>query len=354
MPDWSQSMEQTFEYYTVDPNTWGDVEKLDTITSASISYDSSSDTLGSASFEATDVYGESYIRTYLVTVQNGVRERFCLGTHLIQTPSSSSNGMYTSAKIDAYTPLIELTENSPDLGYYIPEGEAIMNLVCTLTRQHLRAPVVDATDNIRMYKNYVANTDDTWLSFLSSAMANANFTYELDEYGRILFEPQQDARSMQPVYTFTDDNSSILYSDVDIEHDMYGMPNVVEVVYSDNNKYFTARVVNDDPNSPVSTVNRGRNLVAKVSNPDIMGAIPTQKLIDEYAEEYLRSASTLTYTIEYAHGYVPQVRVGRCVMLNFTRLNLTNIKAVVKSQSIDCTPSTKVDETASFEMKLWG
>ena len=89
MPDWTKSMQQTYEYYTVDPGTWEDKNKISTVKSCSISYDDNSDTLGSASFEITGDIGEQYIRPYLVTNQNGIIERFPLGTFLAQTPSTS-------------------------------------------------------------------------------------------------------------------------------------------------------------------------------------------------------------------------------------------------------------------------
>ena len=36
MVDWTKSMNQTFEYYIVDPNTWADVKKLDNVKACSI------------------------------------------------------------------------------------------------------------------------------------------------------------------------------------------------------------------------------------------------------------------------------------------------------------------------------
>ena len=35
-PDWSSSMQQTYEYYIVDPATWSDLEKLDNVESCTI------------------------------------------------------------------------------------------------------------------------------------------------------------------------------------------------------------------------------------------------------------------------------------------------------------------------------
>lgn len=351
MPDWTQSMEQTFEYYTVDPGTWKEVKLLDNVVTCSITRDYNADTLGSASLDVTEMFGESYVRVYLVTVQNGVKERFPLGTFLVQTPSSSYNGKYTSVTLDAYTPLIELKEKQPPLGYYVPKDENIMDMAYRLTAENLRAPVVKATSDVTVYKDFVSNTDDTWLTFLSDLISNAKFYYDLDELGRIIFSPKQDTAALQPVWTYTDDNSSILYSDIDIDHDLYGIPNVVEVVYSDSHNIFMARVENDDPNSPISTVNRGREIQVRVNNPDMSG-IPNQAIIDEYAEQYLRDASTLEYTIRYTHGYCP-VRVGDCVRMNYTRAGINGVKARVVSQNISCESGASVEEEAVFQMKLW-
>ena len=89
MPDWSASMQQSFEYYIVDPGTWKESKRLDNVVSCSITRDLSVETLGSATIDVTNSVGECYIRAYLVTIQNGLRERHPLGTFLVQTPSSS-------------------------------------------------------------------------------------------------------------------------------------------------------------------------------------------------------------------------------------------------------------------------
>ena len=114
MPDWTKSMEQTFEYYTVDPGTWKDDKRLMNVISSSITRDSSADTLESASIEITDSVGECYIRIYLVTIQDGIKEKFPLGTYLVQTPSSTFDGKIRNVKMDAYSPLLELKENPPE------------------------------------------------------------------------------------------------------------------------------------------------------------------------------------------------------------------------------------------------
>ena len=350
--DWLSSMQQTFEYYIVDPGTWKDVRLLDNVKTCTISRDASAETLGSATIDVTESLGECYIRVYLVTIQNGLKERHPLGTFLVQTPSSSFNGKIRDVSMDAYTPLLELKESPPPLGYSILEGGNIMDMAYQICQEHTRAPVIRTSCNTNLYYDFVANTDDTWLTFVTDLIGNAKYTLALDEIGRVLFSPKQDTASLQPVWTYTDDNSSILYPEITMDHDLFGIPNVIEVVYSNGSDYYHHRVVNDDVNSPISTVNRGREIKKIITDPEIVGD-PTEHQIKEYAEQLLREASTMEYTISYSHGYCP-VRLGDCVRINYARAGLTDIKAKVISQTIKCEPGCPVQEKAVFTTKLWG
>ena len=481
MPDWSASMQQTFEFYVIDPNTWMDQKQLTTVKSCSITRDIEADTLGSATFDVVDSVGECYIRVYLKTIQNGVTERHPLGTFLVQSPSSSFDGKMRTVSMDAYTPLLELKEKQPPLGYFVSEsksstdaayykieerfkyvetgdeftlrddaGETVlmsevkthlnerdvykytpseseevfyycivmgtkyavkkegpiyirtsetlnidndthnnkevtqyiakyitatgddiykngdtlycrvnnfMDMAYRLTRENVRAPVVktDLTeeDNVgKLNCDFVADPEDTWFTFLRDLIANGNFEFALDELGRVMFSPKQDTISLQPVWTYDDSNSSILLPEIDMDHDLYGVPNVVEVVYNDGKNHYYAKVTNTDENSPTSIPNRGREITYRVTDPDFLG-VPTQKQIDEYAKQLLREASTVEYTVTYTHGYCP-VRVNDCVRLNYERAGLKNIKARVVSQKIKCEPGCPVTEKAIFTNKLWG
>lgn len=352
MPDWSKSMQQTFEYYTVDPGTWKDVKKLDTVKSCTINWDADADTLGSATIDVTELIGECYIRVYLVTIQNEVRERHPLGTFLVQSPSSSFDGKVRTVSLDAYTPLIELKEKQPTIGYSILKNGNIMEMAYRLTAENVRAPVVQTVSDDTLYSDFVAETDDTWVTFISDLIANADYTFSLDELGRILFAPNQDTNALQPVATFDDSNSSILYPSITMDHDLYELPNVVEVIYSDGAGSYSAKVINDDVNSPLSTVNRGREIMYRITDPSFAGE-PTKKQVDDYAERLLTALSSVEYTVSYTHGYCG-VRLGDCVRLNYKRAGITDIKARIISQSIKCEPGCPVTEKAVFTTKLWG
>lgn len=351
MIDWTKSMTQTFEFYIVDPTTWKDTTLLTQIKSCSINRDEDSQTLGSATIDSTEILDECYIRVYLVASQNGYTEKIALGTYLVQTPSISFDGKSDSSSMDAYTPLIELKEGLPPLGYSILKDTNIMDTAYDICREHMRAPVVKANSTKKLYSDFVANTNDTWTTFVADLVSNANYKLALDEVGRVLFAPVQDTASLQHRWIYTDDNSSILYPSVTNERDLYGIPNVVEVVYSGDSGYVFSRIVNDDENSPISTINRGREIVYRDTNPSLSGE-PTQEMLDAYATQLLRNLSCLEHKITYSHGYCP-VRVGDCVLLDYKKAGLNNVRAKVISQNIKCTTGCPVQETAVYTTKLW-
>lgn len=356
MADWTKSMEQTFEYYIVDPGTWKDVRKLTQVKNSSIIRELSSDTLGSASFTVTELLGECYIRTYLVIKQNGITEKFPLGTHLVQTPSSSFNGRVHSFDLDAYTSLLELKEKQPDIGYSIRYqlvgvDKNILKNAYLLTRENVRAPVVETEDSKELENDFVSDPNESWLSFISDLIANAKYQFDVDELGKIGFMKIVDIDQMIPRWTFNDDNSSILLPEITMNNDIYGIPNVVEVIYTNGRVHYEEVIENNDPNSPVSIQNRGRRITYREVDPNLTG-IPTPIQIRDYAENLLKQLSSVEYTISYKHGYCP-VRVGDCVRLNYSRAGISDIKAKVISQNIECKSGCTVTEKAVFTSKLW-
>ena len=351
MPDWTKTMQQTFEYYVVDPGIWKEIKKIDCVLNSSISRDSTLETLGSASITVSESIGECYIRIYLVTIQNGIREKHSLGTFLVQSPSYSFDGKIKNITLDAYTPLLELKENPTPLGYSILKDENVIDTAYQIVREQVRAPVVKTQNDETLNSNFVANLNDTWITFVRDLIANANYSLALDDVGRILFMPNQDTMSLQPIWTYDDSNSSILYPELTVDRDLYGIPNVVEVIYSNGTEYYYGRAVNEDPSSPISTINRGREITHRESNPSLLGN-PNQKRIQEYAENLLKELSSLEYTITYTHGYCP-VRIGDCVRLNYKRAGINGVKAKVISQNIKCEPGCPVTEKAVFTTELW-
>ena len=261
MAEWTSTMQQTFKYYIVEPGTWKDSKKINTIIESKISRDLEAETLGSASITITESIGECYIRIYLITIQNRKREKHPLGTFLVQTPSYSFDGKVKSITMDAYTPLIELKEKNPPIGYSIYKNENILERACDILKKQMRAPVVSSGKDTTLTDNFVANLDDTWITFVNDLLENVDMRLELDELGKVLFSPKQELSSLQP-YGFDKGIAQYLYPNFDIDHDLYGIPTWLKCLFN-GSKTICINAVNDD-NSPVSTISRGRKLYVEL------------------------------------------------------------------------------------------
>lgn len=352
MIDWTKSMIQTYEVWKVDPYTWGDVERISNVTSCSITRDSESDLLQNASLTVEGIYDEIYIRIYIICIQDSETYKESLGTFLVQTPSESYDGKAVLSTLDAYSPLIELQDKYPSFGYCIRKNTNILDISGRLVAEQCRAPVIFATSDKELNYDFAAESDEDWLSFLKAYISNADHSLGLDELSRIIFVPYQPLSAMRPRFIFTDDNSSIVQPSITVSRDLYGTPNVVEVLYSKSTGMLYSRAVNDNENSVISTVRRGREVVKRITNPDLPG-VPSQAMIDEYTQKALQELSIIEYEVKYTHGYCP-VRVGDCVRLNHPRLNPAGVNAKITSQTITLGTGVMVEETSRYTSDLLG
>lgn len=354
MVDWTKSMQQTFEYYIVDPYTWSDVRRVDKVKSCSITRDLGVQTLGSASLDCDEDLNDKYVRVYLIARQGDEIEKVPLGTHLYQSPSTSFDGKRQSINHDGYTPLIEMTEKQMPVGFTGREEQNVLDLAYQiLTDGSLRAPVIRGSDSTTLTGDFLADISESRLSFVSDLLILAKYSLGLDELGKIIFSPDRKLDSMQPVWSFTDDNSSILYPDLTMTRDIFGIPNRIEVIYSPNEGGpMTSVLENTDDASIVSRQARGRWITYRETDPNIASGI-SQDQLDAYTRKRLEDLSTVDFEVSYRHAYCP-VRLGDCVRLNYVKAGLISTRAKVIKQDIECVPGCPVRETAVFTKKLWG
>ena len=371
--DWTKSMKQDFEFYTVDPATWFDDKRLTNIISCNMTHDVSTDKRGNASITLTEEIPECYIRTYLVVTQNNILYKFCLGTFLYMTSSDSFDGMKHNITMTGYTPLVELEEQYPKLGYHVvgytnrkygSEAPMVTDEIRDIILENTRCEVESKVlINKPLLNDFIAGTNDNWLTVVNNildASSLQSYILTVDEWGTIIIADAPTIDDVATTFTYNDDNSSILLPTLDTFDDIYGIPNVMEVLYVGDKNMPAIRVVvkNEDENSVVSTVARGREIVRRYTINNIAAPLNTQSYDAVYAQveaqayKLLEASSTIQKTISYSHGYC-NVKVGDMVMLNYTRAGMNNVRAKVTSQRISCKPGCQVDETAVYTKKLW-
>ena len=351
MIDWTRGMAQTFEFREVDPATWQDARPLACITSAEMEFDSESDTGGRATFESSEDLGERYVRAYLVAQQDGsAPERVPLGTFLTQTSSKDADGAFSRYRLEAYTPLLELSDDMPPLGFSVPAGSDSVTAAADLAALHCRAPVAASPVSQALSEPFSAEPDETWLQFLSALLAKAGLSLAPDAMGRICMVPRRDPGSIAPVRGFRDDESSVMCADVSETRDLYGVPNTVEVVLPGEASGTSARAVCGDAGNPASTVARGRTVLARDTSPDApdgLGGAAAEAWLAEEARRQLAEKCSASREAVYTRGFDPAVRVGDCVALDIAAAGV-RVRAVVTRQRVVLGEGCLVEETARW------
>lgn len=351
MIDWTKPMKQYYRFFQVDPYTLSEVRELTTITTSKVTHDISTQTIFTANLTSTEDLKEIYVRIYLVAEQKNYKERFALATVLLQPSESKYNGKNHEYSFNANSPIQELVDAKTPIGYTIRKSLKL-NLFETLyelTMENVRSRVIKPEGTKLIEENIVAS-GQPWIETLTKLSGYANRFVDCDSYGNIMFSDIKLNRNLKPVWTFDDGNSSILYPEVTDKMDIYSVPNILTVVYSDAKATRSYTIKNDDPLSKVSTVVRGREITMYDTSPKF-NAVPSEVELREYTENKMNELRTITRTISISHGYC-EAKSGDCVMLNYESAGIVGVKARINRQIIECKTGCKVQSTLTCEVTL--
>ena len=134
----------------------------------------------------------------------------------------------------------------------------------------------------------------------------------------------------------------IIEPKIKVKNDWYSCPNVFRAIEDD----LMAVARDDDENSPLSTVSRGREVWKEETNCDLNDG----ETVAEYAERRLREEQQVAVKLSYSRRYVPEVEPTDVVRLHYPAQNI-DYKVMIVSQSIKLDHGSKVSEDVQ---KLWG
>ena len=155
-----------------------------------------------------------------------------------------------------------------------------------------------------------------YLTIVNDLLAEINYkTLFFDENGAAVLEPAAIPEAAQIRHTLDDaDPETMVVLPITRTNDTFSAPNkfIVFCANPDKSENMVAVAVNDNPQSPISTVRRGREIVS-VSTVD---NIASQAELQAYAER-LRNDSLLTgETVTVSTGLIPGWQVGDAVAMH--------------------------------------
>lgn len=329
---WNKGYTASYYAYIIDPITKRETERLE-ITGGSISRGSE----GLRDAADLDVIGyiegEKWVRVYLDAEQQGGSAHVPLFTGLTSSPERNINGVIEENTLQCYSVLKPAQDILLRRGYYVPAlitGDIIIRQLLSVTPATLEV----VGEPPALQKAIIAEDGETNLSMIDKVLQAINWRLRLKGDGTV----QLIQKPLEAVAEFDPLLNDIVEPSISINRDWYSCPNVLRVVFEDN----SAVARDDDPNSPLSTISRGREIWAEETDVNLN----TGEGLSEYAKRRLKELQNYSMTASYDRRFNPDILVGDLVRSRYEKLNGL---FKVESQSIDLGYAAKTSEEVTYE-----
>ena len=337
--NWSKPRTSSIEYVLVDPKTNTELELLGYCKGGKISYNLNTALKVSADLEVDKPKDlkDNLLRIYFnATDTNGATIRYPLATLYASAPRSVLNIGRQTASIEGYSRLLRLKEEAYLTSYPIPKGTKIIPLVVSMIEKSgLTCLYPESEAKTTSQLLFKAGTSK--LEVINELLSVAGFSsLKVNGLGDAVISRAQDINGAPPLYTFRDDEASIIYSGMQQERDWYSVPNVVICVCSSqDNTIVSTPAKNTDPNDPFSIPSRGREIVRVEEYSDVAD----KATLDAKAKLLLQTSSLKMESIEFDHAYIP-LSVGDVCRLEIEQFNI-NGNYTIQSMDVELTQALK-------------
>lgn len=331
--DWNNGFSARYYATVVDPQSWGDIETFD-IVNGSIEKKPTG-LRESASVDCVNrrPSREQWIRIYMDTRQSGSSTRTALFTGLASSPERQVNGSVETNPLDCYSVLKACDDVFLKKGWFAQSGANGAELARTLLRSTTYAPIAIDGTSPSLTNYIIAEDKETHLTMADKILEAINWRMRITGDGRVTLCPKAE----EIVWQFDALDNDTIEPEVTLSDDWYECPNVVRVTSGDAS--VTAR--DDSPDSPLSTVNRGREVWVDESSSNLNDS----ESLQTYAVRRLKELQKHALNIKYTRRFNPNILVTDRVRFNYPnpRYDMVGIFEV-QSQSISLGQGAKTSE----------
>lgn len=328
--DWSKGFTSSFYAYVMDPITWRETERLEII-GGRISRG------GDGLRDAADIditggidSGEKWIRVYMDVVQSGGSAHIPLFTGLTSMPERNIEGSIEENTLQCFSILKPAQDILLERGFYVPgdiSGAVVIESLLSVTP----ANVIVLEEAPSLQSSIVAEEGETNLSMIEKILDAINWRMRLQGDGTIELLP----KSNEEVARLSPLDNDIIEPSITVERDWFSCPNVFRAIYND----ISAVARDDNPESPLSTVARGREIWAEEDNAELN----TGEGIAEYARRKLKELQQVSEVLNYDRRFRPDIFVGDIINLHYPEQRIEG-KYIIESQEIEIGYGAKTGE----------
>ena len=321
--DWTKGFSSRYYISIVDKDTWRDTKRIE-ITGGSIKR-SISDLRQSADIDVINYQenNEPIIRVWLDARQEDMASHTPLFTGLATTPERDINGRLVSQTLQCYSILKPAADVLLPRGWYAPSDiNAITQIIRLLKVTGAPIETVGDYSDLNLKQAVVAEENETNLTMVDVLLNIAGWRLIIDGYGRI----QLSAYPKEPSMVLDSREVDIVEPSLSDNYDWFGCPNVFRAIADET----YAEAKDEDPNSPFSIQNRGREIWAEESSC----SLNEKETLSGYARRRLKELQQVGRTVNYTRRFVPELNITDVVRLNYPAQDLIG-SFVITDQTID-------------------
>lgn len=337
--DFGKGYSAKFYLSVVDIGTWGDLDRIK-ITGGTINR-ATDDLMDSADINVVNYteQNEQLVRVWMDTKQGTELGHTPLFTGWASSPGRDINGVYVTNTLQCYSVLKPAQDILLPPGWYAPLGTDSKELIKELLKP-TKAPIIfDQNGELPTLKEaLIAEENENNLSMAELILYATGWMMQLLGDGRIYISQKPDTDKSLDRYVvgeFDTRRNDVVEKTIKVSFDWYSCPNVFRAIVDD--QYSVAR--DDDPDSPFSTVSRGREIWAQESSCDLN----ENESIAEYAVRRLKELQTVYTTVEYDRRFQPDINPRDLIRLDLPAQDIRGIFQIA-SQTITLGYNAKTSE----------
>ena len=278
-------------------------------------------------------FASDRLRPYMRVETDRGRLIYPLGIYLMSSPARQALGGIIKRTVECYDKTQILRDDRFDSRYTVSKDTAYTAAVVNILSSAgiASSDIIPSVLETETAIEFPIGTSK--LDACNALLAAINY-YPIyaDSFGQFRSRPYElpDGRSIDAFYAT--DKNSIIQPGAQEELDIFGAPNkIVRYLENAEREYLISSITNDDPNSKLSTVSRGRTIVDIAALDDVADQASLDAIVAK-----LMAESKIYQTIAFETMNMPNHEYSDCLYVDNSELDVAG----------------KYIETA-WEMELW-
>lgn len=332
--DYSYGYTAAFYASFINPRTWKATEGFDIVSGSINCQDDELRQSANITVRSYDYTSDMWIRIYMTASQNGSTETVPLFTGIATSPNENYNEGVFDVTIQCYSVLKAVNDVMLPRGWYALAGSNGVETVRELLKMTPAPVEIEQVENFPILDTtIIAQDGETYLTMANAILSAIDWQIQIREDGTIYLSPIPDIGKSGYTSMFSANVNDVIETNFSRERDWFECPNVFQAIYGD----YMAVARDDDPNSELSTISRGREIWfsedADLTEGESLG---------EYAKKRLNEEQARSEKISYTRRYIPGIYQGDIIRINYPVLQGDYY---VESQSYNLESPVKVSES---------